>query len=811
MSDQILKDLRYSFRSLLRVPAFTILAISILALGIGANTAIFSALYGVLIKSLPFPEPERLVVVWGTNGRAGTNKDPVSATDIADYRAQNTSFEDITTFETWRPSLSGGNETERVSAMMVGDGYFKIMKANPYLGRTFLPENQTTGKDFVVILSYGLWKRQFAGDRGIVGRVIRLNARQYTVVGVMPPDFHSLPIGLVPKTVELYRPVAEGYDNEERGSRHLNAIGRLKPNATLDRAQSEMSSIAKRLEKLYPVNNLSRGINLVTFPREFAGKLKSALYLLAGAAALVLLIACANIANLLLARTTEREREMAIRVSLGAPVSALIRQLFFECLLISVAGCFLGLLLALWGVEALSTAGGKVLPQLLHIQINFPVLFFSAGVTIVSCFLLSMAPAHHIRSLNLHDALKEGGRGTGTGIEKNRLRGLLVISEMALAIILLVGAGLFMRSVLHLYNVDPGFQTNGVLTMNLALQGAKFPEEPQRIAFYNRVMQRVNALPGIQSAGLTTVLPLSDNFDGRTIAIEGQYRDPSEEPEADMYVVTPGYLTAMNIPLLQGRLFTDQDSEKAPMTAIVSESFAKHFWPNQNPLGRRIRLFPGPKESTPWRTVVGVVNDVKQYGLNTTPPHQFYVPNTQFGAYSMTLVAKTSGDPSSYASTIRKAILEVDSEQAAFDISTLNEVLGTSIGLQRFSMILLGCFALLALCLASAGIYAVISYVTSRRTHEIGIRMALGAQQGDVLRMILRQGLVLAGIGAVAGLLASAALTRLTSSLLFNVNPTDPLTYATIAVLLLFIALLACGIPAIRATKVDPMIALRYE
>ena len=811
MTDQILKDLRYSFRSLLRAPAFTLLAIGILALGIGANSAIFSVLYGVLIKSLPYPEPDRLVVVWGANGRAGTNKDPVSATDIADYRAQNKSFEDVTTFTSWRPSLSGGNETERVSALQVGDGYFKIMKAKPFLGRTFQPEDQTEGKDFVVILSYGIWKRQFAGDRQIIGKVIRLNARQYTVVGVMPPDFHSLPLGLVPKSVEIYRPVAEPYDNEARGSRHLLAFGRLKSNTTLGSAQSEMSGIAKRLEKLYPVNNLSRGINLVTFPDQFAGKLKSALYLLAGAAGLVLLIACANIANLLLARTTEREREMAIRVSLGAPVSALIRQLFFECLLFSIAGCLLGLLLALWGVEGLSTAGGKVLPQLLQIQLSFPVLFFSAAVTIVSCLLLAIAPAHHIKSMNLHDALKEGGRGTGTGIQKNRLRGLLVVSEMALAIILLIGAGLFMRSVLHLYNVDPGFNPQGVITMNLALQGAKYPEDNNRIAFYNRVMQRVNNLPGIQSAGLTTVLPLSDNFDGRTISIEGQYHNPEDEPEADMYVVTPGYFTAMRIPLLQGRLFTEQDSEKAPKSAIVSESFVKHFWPNQNPLGRRIRLFPGPKEDTPWFTVVGVVKDVKQYGLNTIPPHQFYFPNTMFGAYSMTLVARTEKEPTTYVSAIRKAILELDPEQAVFDVATLNEVLGTSIGLQRFSMILLGCFALLALCLASAGIYAVISYVTSRRTHEIGIRMALGAQQQDVLRMILRQGLLLAGTGAIAGLLASAGITRLASSLLFNVNPTDPLTYAAIAMLLLFVALLASGIPAIRATKVDPMIALRYE
>jgi putative ABC transport system permease protein len=382
---------------------------------------------------------------------------------------------------------------------------------------------------------------------------------------------------------------------------------------------------------------------------------------------------------------------------------------------------------------------------------------------------------------------------------------------MALAIILLVGAGLLIRSVLHLYKVSPGFKPERVITMNFALQSAKYPESDQRIAFYKRATERINRIPGIKSAGFTTVLPLSDNFDGRTVSIEGQYRDPSQEPTADMYVVTPGYLEAMQISLIQGRMITSSDTEKSPMVVVVSESFAKYFWPDQNPLGHRFRLFTGVGEKTPWRTIVGVVNDVKQYGLNTTPPLQFYLPDPQFGSYFMTLVAKTTGDPSKYTAAIRSAILELDAEQAPYDIATLEEVLGTSIGLQRFSMILLICFAALALCLASAGMYAVISYVTARRTHEIGIRMALGAQQLHVLRMVLRQGFITTAIGAGIGLVTSAFLTRLASSLLFNVRPTDPLTYAAIALLLLTIALIASGIPALRATKVDPMIALRYE
>lgn len=821
MSYSILKELQQGVRSLSRAKGFAILSIGILALGIGANSAIFSVFYGVLLKSLPYPEPEGIVLIWGTNQRAGTDHDPVSTTDIEDYRAQNTSFEEIATFTSWRPILSGANETERIAAVQVGDGYFRIMRSKVLLGRTFLSEEQKEGKDFVVVLSHGLWQRQFGSDQSIVGKEIRLNTRRYMVVGVLRPDSNSLPRGLLGEPAELYRPVAEPYDNSSRGSRQLGAIARLKPGVNMQKGQAEMSAIAKRLERLYPDSNKDRGIQLVAFSEEIAGKLRRAIYLLAGAAILVLLIACANITNLLLARISERERDMAIRLSLGAPISALVRQILIECLLISTAACIAGILFALWGVDLLTGLGANVLPQIQGIRLNTPVLIFTTSITLISCVLLGLAPAHHIKRLNLQDALKEGGRGTGTGLAKHRLRSLMVISEMALAIILLVGAGLLMRSVIHLYNVNPGFNPHGVITMNLFLPGAKYRETHDRIAFYDRVSERVSQLPGIHSAGLTTVLPLSDSVDARimsyhlrqvgSISVEGQYRNPSDEPEADMYVVTPGYLKVMMIPLRQGRMLSDQDSEKSPMVVLVSESMAQQLWPGQNALGRRIRLNSGPNDETSWRTVVGVVGDVKQYGLHTTPPLQFYIPNSQFGAYYMTLVARTDGDPAKYASTIRNEILKLDPEQPAFDNATLEEILGNSFALHRFSMILLGCFALLALILACAGIYAVISYLTARRTHEIGIRMALGAQQHDVLAMVLRQGLVFAALGTIIGLGAAAGLTRLTSSLLFNVKPSDPLTYAGVAFLLLLVAALASTIPAVRASKVDPITALRFE
>ncbi len=808
---QIGKEFLYALRSLSKSRSFTILSIGILALGIGANTAIFSVFYGVLLKSLPFPDPERIVLVWGANHRAGTNHDPVSATDLADFRAQNKSFEEMTTYTSWRPILSGANEAERISALQVGDGYFRIMKSRILLGRTFLTEEQNEGKDFVVVLSYGLWQRQFAKDPAIVGKEIRLNARRYIVVGVLAPDSHSLPKGLIDDRAELYRPVAEPYDNKERSSRHLLAIGRLKSSSNLHTAQAEMSAIAKRLEQMYPNDNKSIGIRLVSFPEEITGKLRRALYLLAGAAALVLLIACANIANLLLARSSEREHEMAIKVSLGAPKSSLICQVLIECLLISIVGSVIGVLFAFSAVEIISSVGMKVIPQIQDVHLNISVLVFDVVISLLSCCLLGIAPIHHINSLNLHDALKEGGRGTGTGVEKHRLRSILVISEMTLAVVLLAGAGLLMRSVTELYNVNPGFNPRGMITMNVRLPGAKYPEDHQRIAFFKNAAARINVLPGIKSAGFTTVLPLSSNFDGRGISIEGQHRDPADEPMADMYVITPGYLKAMMIPLRDGRMLSDQDREKSSLVVLVSETMGKQVWPGQNPIGHRFRLNTGVDEKTPWRTVVGIVADVKQYGLNTTSPWQFYVPDTQFSSYSMTLVARTDGNPINYASTIRNEILKIDPEQPAFDIATLEEVLGDSIAVHRFSMILLAVFALLALLLASAGIYAVISYLTTRRTHEIGIRLALGAQQHNVLTMILRQGLFLSIIGAVSGLVAAVGLSRLTSSLLFNIKPYDPLTYIAIAVLLIVVAALACCIPAIRAMKVDPMIALRYE
>lgn len=807
---QLGKEFIYAIRSLSKSRSFAILSIAILALGIGANTAIFSVFYGVLLKSLPYPDPERIVLIWGTSQRAGTNHDPVSATDLADYRAQNKSFEEITTYMSWRPILSGAHETERISALQVGDGYFRVMKSKIALGRTFLPEEQSEGKDFVVVLSYGLWQRQFGKDPSIIGKEIRLNARRYIVVGVLSADSHSLPKGLVDEKAELYRPVAEPYDNKERSSRHLLAIGRLKSGANLHTAQAEMTAIARRLEQTYPADDTGRGIRLVSFTEEITGKLRRALYLLAGAAWLVLLIACANIANLLLARSSEREHEMAIRVSLGAPKSALIRQALVECLMISIVGSVIGIVFAFTAVQIISTVGLKVIPQIQSVHLNLSVLVFNVGISLISCCLLGIAPAHHINSLNLHDVLKSGGRGSGTGIEKHRLRGMLVISEMALAIILLAGAGLLIRSMIELYNVNPGFNPRGIITMNVRIPAAKYPEDQQRINFYKNANDRINALPGIKSAGFTTVLPLSGNFDGRGIIVEGQPRDPSNAFEADMYVVTPDYLKAMMIPLRDGRMLSEQDTEKSLMVILVSETMGKQLWPEQNPIGHRIRLDNGDP-SSPWKTVVGIVGDVKQYGLNTTSPWQFYVPDTQSGSYGMTLVARTDGDPINYASTIRKEILKIDPEQPAYDVATLEEVLGDSIAVHRFSMILLAVFALLALLLASAGIYAVISYLTTRRTHEIGIRLALGAQQHNVLTMILRQGLFLAFTGAATGLIAAALLARLTSSLLFHVKPYDPVTFIAIALLLIAVAAIACFIPALRATKVDPMIALRYE
>jgi putative ABC transport system permease protein len=806
------RDLRYSLRLLLKSPAFTAVAIFSIALGIGANTTVFSVINAVLLKSVPYNDPSSLVLVWGDSAQETLRKhNQVSATDVADFRAQSTSFEDVATYTGWFPIMSGENEAERIPAIQVGDGFFKIMKGVPVLGRVFTPEEQVDGKDFVVVLGHSLWQRRFAADPNIVGKSILLNGRPYNVVGVMGPDFRPLPATLVAPEGQFYRPVAEAYDDSERDARHLRAIARLKPGSTIEQAQSELSAIAARLQQQHPTTNHDYGVAVVSITDELVGGLRPTLWLVFGAVIFVLLVACANVANLLLARSSVRYKEITIRSAIGAGRGQLVRQLLTESLLLSLLGGTLGLLLATWGTSLISGVGAKINPMLGNTQVDLRVLGFTFVISIVTGLIFGLAPALQISKPNLAESLKESGRGSGAGASRNRLRSALVVSEIAMTLVLLVCAGLLIRTVMRLRNVDTGFDSTNILAMNIGLPGVKYPKPENQIAFYKQVTERIAALPGVTATGTTSVLPLSDNFDGRGLAVEDLPKPPGEEITVDLYVTTPGYLRAMDIALLKGRAITDQDTSDSFNVALINQTMAVQLWPNQDPLGKRIK-FPGSeKNPQPWRTVVGVVGDVAQYGLDQKAPMQMYLPHAQFPTGFNSIVVKTQIDPTAMTSAIRREILAVDKDQAVFNLTTLAELRGESIKTRKFFMLLLLVFAALALILAAVGIYGVMSYVASQRTHEIGIRMALGAQTKDVLKLIIGNGMLLALIGVALGLAAAFAVTRVMAGLLFGVTATDTTTFLTVSVGLILIALLACYLPARRATKVDPLVALRYE
>jgi predicted permease len=805
------RDLRYSVRMLIKSPGFTAVAVLSIALGVGANTAVFSVINAVLLKSLPYQEPENLMLIWGTSESeaALSNRSQVSATDTADFRKYNKSFEEVATFSGWFPIMTGGGNPERVPAIQVGDGFFKVMKGTPILGRVFTPEEQEDGKDFVIVLSYGLWQKRFGGDPEIVGKKVLLNSRPYTIVGVMGSDFRALPSTLVEPEGQFYRPVAEGFDDSKRDERHLRAIARLKPGVTRARAQADMTVLAQRLEQAYPLTNKGRGVHVASITSDTIGGAGRALWMILGAVGFVLLVACANVANLLLARSTARQKEMTIRSAIGAARGQLIRQLLTESLLLSFLGGGLGLLIAIWGTGIIEGIGSKINPMFQGFRIDLRCLVFTLGVSILTGLIFGLAPALQMSRPNLAESLKESGRGPGGLAKGNRLRGALVITEVAMTLVLLVAAGLLVRTLLRLNQVDKGFNSENVLTMTIGLPNAKYPKPENVIAFYRQATERIAAVPGVKAAGITSVLPLSDNFDGRGLEVEDHAKPPGEDYNADLYVVTPGYLRAMEIPLLKGRAITGQDNPDTIKVALINRTMADQLWATQDPIGKRIRL--GGNDKNPWRTIVGIVSDVSQYALDQKPPMQIYLPHEQFSTSFNTIVVKTNNKPEEMTAAVRKAILAVDSEQAVFKVATLTELQSNSLLLRSFFMLLLIIFALLALVLAVVGIYGVMSYSVTQRTQEIGIRLALGARAGDVLSLILRNGMTLALAGVLLGLAGAFFLTRLLATLLFGVEPTDAATFASVSITLIVAAFVACYIPARRATKVDPLVSLRYE
>jgi putative ABC transport system permease protein len=800
------QDLRYGARMLMRKPGFTLIAIITLALGIGANAAIFSVVNAVLLRPLPFNEPDRLMMIRETK-LPQFPEFSVAPGNFLDWQKQNTVFERLIAVRSAAFNLIGTGEPERLRGMSVTDGFYAMLGAQPQMGRVFLPEEDQPGHNNVVILSYGLWQRRFGADPNILNQAITLDGQSYTVIGVMPSTFY-----FIDRAVELWTPMAfTAQQAQNHGGHFLSAIGQLKPGVTLDQARTEMSTIAGRLAAQYPEVNTGWNVKIMPLLEFTVRSIKPALMVLLVAVAFVLLIACANVANLLLARAASRQKEIAIRTAMGASRGRIVRQLLTESVLLSLVGGAVGLLLAKWGMDALLSLAPQNLPRMSNVSLDGRVLAFTALVTLLTGVFFGLIPALQASKPNLSETMKDAGRGSTEGGRRQLIRSTLVVLEVASALVLLVGAGLMIKSFWQLQKVDPGFNPDKALTAMVALPRRKYPEEPQQIAFFQQLMEKVKTLPGVQEVGASNVVPLGDNDFVLAFEIDGRPPlPPGAGQSTNFYSISADYFKAMGIPLLQGRVFTERDTKDSPKVAVINETMAKKMFPDEDPLGKRITF--GRRDDKPeWFEIVGIVGDVKHYGLDQTTTMQTYEPYTQQTFTSMMLVVRTAGEPTSLTAAIRNEVLSLDKEQPISNIRTLDQFVSTSIAQQQFSMLLLGVFAAVAMVLAAVGIYGVLSYAVTQRTHEIGIRMALGAGQGDVLRLVVGHGMLLTLIGVGAGLAAAFGLTRLMSALLFGVSATDPLTFTLIALLLITVALLACTVPARRAMKVDPMVALRYE
>jgi putative ABC transport system permease protein len=787
---------------LLKNPGFAAVAVVALALGLGANTAIFSVVNTVLLRSLPYEDPDRLMVV-RENKLPQFSEFSISPGNFLDWQKQNTSFESLVAINGSAYNLvSGDVEPERLRGARVSAGLFEMLGVKSAQGRTFIDEEDQPGHENVVILSGGLWKRRFGADPNIVGQSITLSASSYTVIGIMPATFQ-----FPDRDTELWTPIAlTARQAQQHGSHYLSVIGRLKPGVTLQQADTEMSAIAARLAEQYPDSNAGWSTNVFPMQEYEVRDIKLALIFLLGAVALVLLIACANVANLLLARATARQKEMSIRSALGASRWRVVRQLLTESVLLALLGGGAGLILAFWGIESLLGLAPEDLPRVKDVTLDGRVLVFTLVVTLMTGIIFGLVPALQASSPNLNEILKEGGRGTTGG--HHRVRGSLVIIEVALTLMLLVCSGLMIRSFIRLQRVNPGFNPNNALAVNISLPGRKYPTEDQYSAFFAQLIEKTSALPGVIAVGASQSLPFQGDY-LLGFNIQGRPPDPpGEDKSTNYYGVTPDYFKAMGIPLLRGRLFTEQDNKNAHRVAIINETMARTYFPDEDPIGKGINVTNGPER---FREIVGIVGDVKQYGLAQPTTLQTYEPYLQNPFSGVTLVVRTEGHPAALSGPIRGQVLALDKEQPVSRIRTLDQIISGSVQQQRFTMLLLGVFAAVALILAAVGLYGVMSYAVTQRTHEIGIRMALGANAGNVLRLVVGHGMTLALIGVAIGLAGAFAFTRVMSKLLFAVSTTDPLSFAGISVLLTGVALVACLVPARRATKVDPMVALRHE
>jgi predicted permease len=801
-------DLRFGFRQLLAKPGFTAIATLSLALGIGANTAIFSLVDAVLLRPLPFHDPDRLVMVWEDAAKIGFPRNTPAPANYADWKAQNQVFEDVAAINYRTYNLTDEGEPEKVEAQAVTANFFALLGVKPELGRVFTQEEDKPDGNKVALLSHGLWQRRFGGDPALVGKEILLDGQKRTVVGVAPPGFQFLS-----NETSLWVPMAfSPQELANRGSHYLTVVARMKPGVTLQQAGADVAAIMRRINRDYPTPGLEHGSVVISLREQLAGDVRPALIVLLVAVGFVLLIACANIANLLLSRGAARYREIAVRAALGAGRNRIVRQLLTESVLLAVAGGLAGLLFAWFSFSFLKQIVPDSMALNAGVRIDAGVFGFTLLLSLLTGIIFGLAPALQAAKLDLNEALKQGGGRMGTVAGHRRLRSALVVIEVALALVLLVGAGLLIQAFLRLRALDIGVNPENALTLRTALPRNKYGELPKRDAFYRQTLERVRALPGVVSAGYTTAAPLTWKGGTNSFAVEGREQGP--EQDAQSRQVSTGYMEAMGVELRQGRFFNDHDDAQSQPVAIINETMARQFWPGENALGKRLKI--GSIDSqNPWVMVVGVVGDIKEMGLEAPNKAEMFFPYQQLPRmlWNMPrdLIVRTTGDPMSVAAAARQAVWSVDPSQPVSNIRTMNEILAEEVAQRRIGMTLLAAFAALALALASLGIYGVLSYSVSQRTQEIGVRMALGAGRKDVLRIVLADGMRLATAGVAAGLGVSFALTRLMTGLLFGVSASDPRTLCGVTLLLITVALAACLIPARRATRVDPMIALRCE
>jgi putative ABC transport system permease protein len=806
----LLQDVRYAVRTLLKSPGFALVAVAALALGIGANTAIFSVVKAVLLSPLPYPQPEQLVWVREINPGADILDEPASAPNYNDWRTEGRSFEGIAAFGYAGGTITDGDrEPERVAALSTSANFFQVVGVAPALGRGFLPGEDATGRNRVVVISHALWQRRFGGKPEVLGQTITITGNPHVIVGVAPASFKTPVPG--PKPPDLWFPIAFNFDESRRRSDFLNIVGRLKEGATVEQARAELEAVAARLAQEHPATNAGWTVKVEPLHERVVGNVRQALWVLMGVVGFLLLIACANVANLLLARAAVRQKEIAVRTALGARRGRLVRQFLTESVLLALAGGALGVVLAAWGVDLLVALSPGNIPRLEEVGLDARVLAFTFGVSTLTGIVFGLLPALSASKADVSSSLKEGGsRGSTAGTGARRLRGALVIAEIAITVVLLAGAGLMIRSFMAVQAVDAGFRPDRILTFDFALPMTTYKEEAQRAAFYEQLTARAASIPGVEHVAVTDALPLTGSGSVLGFVIEGRPPLPPEKvQDADFFSVTPDYFDVLGIPFVRGERLTERYRADVPDVAVINETMARRYFPGEDPVGKRLNL--GDPAKTPWITVIGVVGDARTGGLDKEPYPQMYVPAAQQPQRAGTFVARTSGDPASLAPALRRELAAIDKNLPLYNVRTMEQVLSDSISRRRFQMILIAAFAGVGMLLAAVGIYGVISYSVAQRRHEIGVRMALGARAADILKLVVGQGLGLTLAGVGLGLVGAFVLTRVLASLLYGVSATDPLTFACVSLALLGVALLACLVPARRATKVDPMIALRYE